>query len=106
MGLRLLPVDAGEGPRAIPVSRQNSRTIAGSRFVSTKTEVAQHLPLELRVDEAKQRRLLDRTSKSQLLLLTDAEYEAGLCRLTAEQPVLRADLRLFATTGVLGAAAG
>jgi len=40
------------------------------------------------------------------LLLTDAEYEAGLCRLTAEQPVLRADLRLFATTGVLGAAAG
>ena len=80
--------------------------LQGAGFVSTKTEVAQRLPLELRVDEAKQRGLLDRTSKSQLLLLTDAEYEAGLCRLTAEQPVLRADLRLFATTGVLGAAAG
>ena len=62
----------------------------------------QHLPLELRADDAKQRKLLDRTSKSQLLLLTDAEYDAGLRRITVEQPVLRADLRLFATTGVLG----
>jgi hypothetical protein len=52
------------------------------------------------VDEAKQRGLLDRTSKSQLLLLTDAEYDAGLRRLAVEQPVLRADLRLFATTAV------
>lgn len=71
-------------------------------FVNATTEVTQHLPLELRLDEANERGLLDRTSKSQLLLLTDAEYEAGLRRITAEQPVLRADLRLFATTGVLG----
>ena len=71
-------------------------------FVRTATEVAQHLPLEVPVDEAKRRGLLDRTSKSQLLLLSDAEYDAGLRRLTAEQPILRADLRLFATTGVLG----
>jgi ubiquinone/menaquinone biosynthesis C-methylase UbiE len=72
-------------------------------FVDARTEVTQHLPLELRVNEARRRGLLDRTSNSQLLLLTDAEYEAGLRRIAAEQPVLRADLRLFATTGVAGA---
>ena len=71
-------------------------------FVNATTDVTQHLPLELRLDEAKQRGLLDRTSNSQLLLLTDAEYEAGLRRITAERPVLRADLRLFATTAVPG----
>src|SRR5262245_34737849 len=71
-------------------------------FVETATDLVQHLPLELGVDEVKRRGLLDRTSNSQLLLLSDAEYDEGLRRLTAERPVLRADLRLFATTGVLG----
>jgi ubiquinone/menaquinone biosynthesis C-methylase UbiE len=85
-----------------PTARIRERLEAAG-FVNATTEVTQHLPLELRVDEAKQRGLLDRTSNSQLLLLTDAEYEAGLRRITTEQPVLRADLRLFATTGVLGA---
>jgi SAM-dependent methyltransferase len=84
-----------------PTARIRERLQAAG-FADATTEVVQHLPLELRTDEAKQRRLLDRTSKSQLLLLTDAEYDAGLRRITVEQPVLRADLRLFATTGVLG----
>jgi hypothetical protein len=79
------------------------KRLQAAGFVDARTELAQHLPLELPADEVKRRGLLDRTSKSQLLLLlTDAEYEAGLRGITAEQPVLRADLRLFATTGVLG----
>ena len=91
---------ARDRARFQPAARIRER-LREAGFVSTKTEVAQYLPLELRVDEAKERGLLARTSKSQLLLLTDAEYDAGLRRITAEQPVLRADLRLFATTGVL-----
>jgi ubiquinone/menaquinone biosynthesis C-methylase UbiE len=90
---------ARDRARFQPAARIRER-LQEAGFVNSKTEVAQHLPLELRVDEAKQRGLLDRTSKSQLLLLTDAEYDAGLRRLAVEQPVLRADLRLFATTAV------
>ena len=96
---------ARDRARFQPTARIRERLLEAG-FVSTKTEVAQHLPLELHVDEATQRGLLDRASKSQLLLLTDAEYDAGLRRLTAEQPVLRAGLRLFATTGVLGPPTG
>jgi hypothetical protein len=33
------------------------------------------------------------------MVISDAEYEQGLERLKREQPVLRADLRLFATIG-------
>jgi hypothetical protein len=35
------------------------------------------------------------------MVIGDAEYEAGLERMKREQPVLRADLRLFATVGRL-----
>ena len=58
------------------------------------------MPLELSFDEAMERGFLDRHSKSQLLLLSDAEYQTGLERLRAERPLLRADLRLYATTAV------
>jgi len=84
-----------------PTARIRERLQAAG-FTDVATELTQHLPLELRMEEAKQRGLLDRTSKSQLLLLTDAEYDAGLRRIMADRPVLRADLRLFATTAVLG----
>lgn len=71
------------------------------RFVDVATEVAQHLPVDLPFEEAMERGLVDRTSKSQLLILSDAEYQAGLARLKAERPRLRADLRLYATIGRL-----
>jgi hypothetical protein len=32
------------------------------------------------------------------MVISDAEFEAGLARLHAEKPRLRADLRLFGTT--------
>ncbi len=52
--------------------------------------------------------LLDKSSTSQLVLLGDAEYEAGIARIRAaadaarergEVLVLRSELRLWATTG-------
>lgn len=70
-------------------------------FVNATTELAQHMPLELPFAEAMQHGLLNRSSNSQLLILSDAEYQEGLRRLEAEQPTLRADLRLYATVAYL-----
>jgi hypothetical protein len=33
------------------------------------------------------------------MVITDAEYGEGLRKLKAEQPILRTDLRLYATVG-------
>ena len=49
--------------------------------------------------EAVARGSVDRRATSQLMVISDADYESGLSRLTVGQPVLRTDLRMFATTG-------
>lgn len=66
-------------------------------FSSPVTEIVQHLPAERTYEQAQTSGLLDRHSTSQLMVITDAEYDAGLRRLARERPVLRADLRLFGT---------
>ena len=68
-------------------------------FAEAATEVAQHIRAAVPFDVATGRGMLDRRSTSQLLVVSDAEYEAGLQRLRAEQPTLHADLRLYATVG-------
>ena len=66
-------------------------------FVAASTEVVQHLRSERSFAEGVARGVLQRTSTSQLMVISDAEYESGLARLHAERPVLRADLRLYGT---------
>jgi ubiquinone/menaquinone biosynthesis C-methylase UbiE len=68
---------------------------AGFRVAST--EVAQYIPAALPFDEAETRGLLDRRATSQTMVISDEEFASGLERLRAERPVLRADLRLYAT---------
>jgi len=68
-------------------------------FVEAVTEVAQHMPAAIPFTVAKERGFVDRRATSQLMVISDAEYEEGLRRLSAEQPVLHADLRLYATVG-------
>jgi ubiquinone/menaquinone biosynthesis C-methylase UbiE len=63
------------------------------------TNLAQHIPAAVPFQLAVERGYIDRRSTSQLLVISDAEYEDGLERMRQEQPVLRADLRLFATVG-------
>jgi hypothetical protein len=63
------------------------------------TRVAQHIPTALPFSLAVECGYVDRRATSQLMVISDDEYDEGLARLTAEQPVLRADLRLFATIG-------
>jgi ubiquinone/menaquinone biosynthesis C-methylase UbiE len=66
-------------------------------FADAVTEVAQHIPAALPFDRAVERGVVDRRATSQLMVISDAEYEAGMRRLTAERPILHADLRLYAT---------
>jgi ubiquinone/menaquinone biosynthesis C-methylase UbiE len=71
--------------------------LGAAGFVDAATEVAQHLPAAIPFALAVERGLVDRRATSQLMVITGAEYEQGLHRLRAEQPILHADLRLFAT---------
>lgn len=68
-------------------------------FVEPATEVAQDIASTTPFFVAMERGLVDRHTTSQLMVVTDREYEEGLHRLRAEQPILRADLRLYATIG-------
>jgi hypothetical protein len=69
---------------------------AGFRDVTT--EVAELLSGAVPFEAARARGSIDRRATSQLMVITDAEYEAGLARLSEEQPVLHTDIRLFATS--------
>jgi ubiquinone/menaquinone biosynthesis C-methylase UbiE len=75
--------------------RQN---LAVAGFHETTTAIAQHLPAEISFDDAQAKGIVDRHSTSQLMVITDEEYAMGRTRLDSERPVLRADLRLYATT--------
>jgi SAM-dependent methyltransferase len=70
-------------------------TTAG--FVDVTTEVAEHLSGAVPVPVARDRGSVDRRATSQLMVISDADFEAGLARLGIDQPVLRTDLQLFAT---------
>lgn len=82
------------------------RRLGASGFVDGATDIAQHIHTELTFAEGMQGGLLERHTTSQLMVITDAEYANGVRRLEAEQPVLRTDLRLYATVGQLPAAVG
>jgi SAM-dependent methyltransferase len=73
--------------------------LVSAGFQRAETIVAQHIHGRLVFDDAKAQGLLDRQSTSQLLVISDAEWAAGLARLHHERPDLQADLRLYATIG-------
>ena len=70
-------------------------------FVDVQTTVAQHMPAERSFENAEHQGVLDRRSTSQLMVIEDQEFETGMRKLRDERPVLRADLRLYATVGRL-----
>lgn len=93
-------------PAALEADRQRYQATGTIRamlreagFTNVTTELAQHIPGVVPFADAVDRGILDRRATSQLMVITDAEFDAGMKRLHAEQPVLRADLRLFATIG-------
>jgi hypothetical protein len=59
------------------------------------------MPGAVTFDEALTTGLIDRRSTSQLMVISDSDYTAGVARLEVERPLLTADLRLYATFGWL-----
>lgn len=76
--------------------------LTATGFDRVETIVAQHIAARLTFDEAEAQGFLDRQSTSQLLVIDDVEWGAGMARLRRERPTLAADLRLYATIGRLG----
>jgi ubiquinone/menaquinone biosynthesis C-methylase UbiE len=75
-----------------------------SGFSECATRVVQHMPRDLSVDEAARAGFLDRVSTSQLMVIPDAAYEAGLRRIQCAADsghMLASDLRLYGTNGWL-----
>lgn len=86
---------------AAPVIRD---LMIAAGFARCETREVQHRPRTLRLDEAERGGFLARTSTSQLMVITDDDYESGLARLRRDAAngsgnlSLHADLRLYGTT--------
>lgn len=100
-------------PAALQADRARYQSTAAIRkrleaigFVEVLTDVAQHIHTEIPFAEAIRRGLVERHVTSQLMVITDAAYDEGLRKLKAEQPILRTELRLYATVAQLPASAG
>ena len=94
--------------RYLPTGRiRDLMTAAG--FAKCETQIIQHLPREMTVGEARSGGFLDRRSGSQLMVISDAEYDAGIKRIEAAEStdptskLLCSNLRLYATIGWLSA---
>ena len=92
-----LPIDLVRYPSTAAIREM----LAAVGFASIETGVAQHFPAAIPFDKALERGYLDRQSTSQLVVMPDDEYRAGMDRLTAERPMIRADLRVYSTVGML-----
>src|SRR5688572_5459368 len=80
-------------------SRQRIREMLNAAgFDGVTTEVAELLTGAVSFEAARARGSIDRRATSRLMVISDAEYEAGVARLSEEQPVLHTDIRLFATS--------
>ncbi len=80
-----------------PGTAQIRAQLVAEGFSQCATVVAEEIHEEVPFAEALERGVLDRRSTSQLMVIDDAEYEAGVRTLHAAQPTLHADLTLYAT---------
>ena len=90
--------------RYLPAGRiRDLMTTAG--FGACETRIVQHKPRELTVTDAIAGGFMDRTSTSQLMVIPEAEYNAGVRRIheadaaSGGRTLLRSNLRLYGTTG-------
>ena len=103
---QVIDIDKQRYPSAISLRR----SMQENGFTSCSTIEALHMPVKLSARFALQSGRLEKTSTSQLTVLTDEEYNAGLSRLMKdielkeaqnEDLTIGADLRLYATTAWL-----
>jgi ubiquinone/menaquinone biosynthesis C-methylase UbiE len=81
-----------------PATATIRASLIAAGFQEPTTRIAQHIPAAVPFDEALAKGLVDRSSTSQLMVITDEEFATGNARLMARRPCLEADLRLYATT--------
>lgn len=84
-----------------PSTHQIREWLLDAGFATATTQMVHHIPAERPFDVALARGHLDRRSTSQLMVIGDGEWQAGIRRLHEERPILRSNLRLFATVGTL-----
>jgi SAM-dependent methyltransferase len=102
-------------PSALPRDRERylptrriRELMEAAGFTDCETRIVQHLPREFTVNDARSGGFLERTSGSQLMVIPDAEYRAGVERIETANvaaggaKILRSDLRLYATVGWVG----
>lgn len=76
-----------------------------SGFARCETREVQHLASRMTIREAERRGFLDRASSSQLMVITEQEFDAGIARLhaqaadTGRECMLCADLHIYGTVG-------
>jgi SAM-dependent methyltransferase len=72
--------------------------LAAAGFRTATTEVAEHFRGDVPLREARARGRVDRRATSQLMVISDENWQRGVDRLSADDPILHTDLRLFATS--------
>jgi ubiquinone/menaquinone biosynthesis C-methylase UbiE len=94
-----------EDRRRYPPTKAIRELMEAAGFRDCETRVIQHLSGRITVSEAVRRGFLDRTSTSQLMVISEAAYNAGLDRVHAAnadalgENCLHTDLRLYGTIG-------
>jgi hypothetical protein len=100
---RTLELDLSRYPRVQAI--RHWYEAAGLRQCTTV--LAQHMQIEMPARDALERRIITREATSQLTLLSDAEYDAGIARIwddiraaeaRGEALALQADLRIYGTS--------
>jgi len=89
--------------RRYPSSQEICERLGKSGFADCATREVQHLPASMTVSEAGRRGFLDRAGTSQLMVITDEEFAAGMASLHTPAPgggerIVSADLHVYATT--------
>jgi ubiquinone/menaquinone biosynthesis C-methylase UbiE len=96
--------------RRYPACPSISEWLQAAGFANVETSVAEHIAESVDAREYIERGSAARDSTSQLALLSDREYQAGMDRIWADvrgarergtSLQLRADLRIYATTGTV-----
>ena len=99
------PSVLGEDRRRYLPAARIRELMEAAGFSRCETREVQHMPAEMTVNEAARRGFLDRTSTSQLMVISEEEYEAGLKHIHRDddaaggRKILRSDLRVYGTTG-------
>ncbi len=99
------PAALAEDRRRYLATERIRELMEGAGFSRCETRVVQHIQREMTVSEARSAGFLGRTSTSQLMVISDADYENGLKRIDAADrtlegtKILRSDLRLYASIG-------